>query len=185
MATAQDDGLDQVRRDLVDLVLREAGGRVAADPKSPVAQLLAGIVRREMAGAVEELRHGGAVVDTEALAEAIARRMGTPSSGASEFRSGSVSSGSNRTREIIIGCVAGAMAVIIFVGGFALGGGLTRPGPAPIVAPIVAPAGATVDPALLAPPATDGTAPAAPAPGLAPQSGDGATGMATQLRERP
>lgn len=177
MATAQDDGLDQIRRDLIDLVLREAGGRVAADPKSPVAQLLTGIVHREMAAAVDELRHVGAVVNTEALAEAIARRIGASSMGASEFRSMPVSSGSYRTREIIIGCVAAMLAVAIFVGGFALGGGLNRLQPAPAAIP----APALTDPALIAPSNTDGAVPAA-AP---PASGDGTTGMATQLRERP
>ncbi|HEX8470443.1 MAG TPA: hypothetical protein VF633_04975 [Brevundimonas sp.] len=176
MATAEDDGLDQIRRDLIELVLREAGGRVAADPKSPVAQLLAGIVRREMAGAVEELRHGGAVVDTEALAEAIARRMGSAPRG-QDFRSTSTASGANRTREIIVGCVAAVVAVAIFVGGFALGGGLTKVQPAPIAAQTEAP----VDPALVAPATSDGTVPTA----TPPVSGDGATGMANQLSERP
>lgn len=177
MATAEDDGLDQVRRDLVDLVLREAGGRVAADPKSPVAQLLAGIVRREMAGAVEELRHGGAVVNTEALAEAIARRIGASSGGVSEFRTASVSSGANRTREIIIGCIAALLAVSIFVGGFALGGGLNRQQ----LAAAPAPAQTLTDPTLIEPATTEATFPAA----TPPASGDGTTGMATQLRERP
>lgn len=177
MATAEDDGLDQIRRDLIDLVLREAGGRVAADPKSPVAQLLAGIVRREMAGAVEELRHGGAVVNTEALAEAIARRIGASSGGASEFRTASVSSGANRTREIIIGCIAAVLAIAIFVGGFALGGGLNRE--QPTAAP--APTQTVTDPTLVEPATPEGTVPAA----SAPTSGDGTTGMATQLRERP
>lgn len=177
MATAEDDGLDQVRRDLVDLVLREAGGRVAADPQSPVAQLLAGIVRREMAGAVEELRHGGAVVNTEALAEAIARRIGSGPRSAADFRSTSAPSGSNRTREIIIGCVAAVVAVAIFVGGFALGGGLTKAQPAPVTAP----SSAMVDPSPSGPATADGTVPAA----TPPTSGDGTTGMATQLRERP
>ena len=177
MATAEDDGLDQVRRDLVDLVLREAGGRVASDPKSPVAQLLAGIVRREMAGAVEELRHGGAVVDTEALADAIARRIGSSSLGATEFRSSSTASGSNRTREIIVGCVAAVVAVAIFVGGFALGGGLTKAQSAPAAVP----SGAPVDPSLASPMTVEGAVPTA----TPPVSGDGTTGMATQLRERP
>ena len=176
MATAEDDGLDQIRRDLVDLVLREAGGRVAADPKSPVAQLLTGIVRREMAGAVEELRHGGAVVNTEALADAIARRIGSSSGAGTEFRSPSAASGSNRTREIIIGCVAAAVGVAIFVGGFALGGGLTKAQPAPVAVP----SAAAVDPSLAAPATIDGAAPTA----TPPVSGDGTTGMATQLRER-
>ena len=176
MATAEDDGLDQVRRDLVDLVLREAGGRVASDPKSPVAQILAGIVRREMAGAVEELRHGGAVVDTEALADAIARRIGSSARGGQEFRPTSVASGPNRPREIIIGCVAAVLAVAIFVGGFALGGGLTKAQPAPVVQP-----SSVVDPSLTTPATADGTAPVV----VPPVSGDGSTGMATQLRERP
>lgn len=177
MATAEDDGLDQVRRDLVDLVLREAGGRVASDPKSPVAQLLAGIVRREMAGAVDELRHGGAVVDTEALADAIARRIGSSALSHREFHSASTASGSNRTREIITGCVAAVLAVAIFVGGFALGGGLTKAQPVPVVQPT----SIVVDPSLAAPAIA-----VAPAPTAAPPvSGDGSTGMATQLRERP
>ncbi|NBW10827.1 MAG: hypothetical protein EBR82_22645 [Caulobacteraceae bacterium] len=173
MATAQDDGLDQVRRDLIDLVLREAGGRVAADPKSPVAQLLAGIVRREMAGAVEELRHGGAVIDSEALAEAIARRIG----GGSDFRSLSAPSAPNRTREIIAACVAALIAVGIFVGGYALGGGLTKPEPAPATTPNV-----LVDPTLL-PPET-GLTPQGQAPAQAPASGAAPSGMATQLQEK-
>lgn len=177
MAKAEDDGLDQIRRDLVDLVLREAGGRVAADPRSPVAQLLANIVRREMAGAVEELRHGGAVVDTEALAEAIARRIGAAPRGGADLRSSSATSGSNRTREIVIGCVAAVVAVAIFVGGFALGGGLNRVQPTPVSPP----AEGLVDPALVTPAPAEGAAPAA----TPPVSGDGATGMATQLRERP
>lgn len=177
MATAQDDGLDQVRRDLIDLVLREAGGRVAADPKSPVAQLLAGIVRREMAGAVEELRHGGAVIDSEALAEAIARRIGTDPRGVADFRSGSAPSAPNRTRDIILIGVAALLAVAIFLGGFALGGGLEKLQPAP-----AAPTTTTVltDPNALPPATTDGLTPStAPATGAAP------SGMATQLQEGP
>jgi hypothetical protein len=175
MATAQDDGLDQIRRDLIDLVLREAGGRVAADPKSPVAQLLAGIVRREMSGAVEELRHGGAVIDSEALAEAIARRMGSDPRGSTDFRSGSAPSAPNRARDIILICVAALVAVGIFVGGFVLGGGLEklRPAPAPV------PTAVLVDPT--APATADGLTPSIT---TAP-SGAAPTGMATQLRERP
>jgi hypothetical protein len=179
MATAQDDGLDQVRRDLIDLVLREAGGRVAADPKSPVAQLLAGIVRREMAGAVEELRHGGAVIDSEALAEAIARRIGADPRGAGDFRSASAPSAPNRTRDIILIGAAALLAVAIFLGGFALGGGLEKLKPAPATVPTTV----LVDPTRVPPATTDGlipsTAPTAPAAGAAP------TGMATQLQERP
>jgi hypothetical protein len=176
MVTAQDDGLDQIRRDLVDLILREAGGRVAADPKSPVAQLLAGIVRREMAGAVEELRHGGAVIDSEALAEAIARRMGTSAYDASDFRSGSAPSTPNRMRDITLIGVAAVLAVAIFLGGFVLGGGLEklRPAPAPV------PTTLTLDPAAVPPATSDGLTPQpAPAAGSAP------TGMATQLQGRP
>ena len=181
MATAQDDGLDQVRRDLIDLVLREAGGRVAADPKSPVAQLLAGIVRREMAGAVEELRHGGAVIDSEALAEAIARRIGTDPRGATDFRSGSAPSAPNRTRDIILIGVAALLAVAIFLGGFALGGGLEKLQPAPAAATTV-----LADPNALPPATADGlTPPTAPATSTAPATGAAPTGMATQLQERP
>jgi hypothetical protein len=179
MATAQDDGLDQIRRDLIDLVLREAGGRVAADPKSPVAQLLAGIVRREMAGAVEELRHGGAVIDSEALAEAIARRIGTDPRGASDSRSGSASSAPNRMRDILLVCVAALVAVGIFVGGFALGGGLEKLKPAPVPVPA-----AVVDPNALPPATTDGLATTAPAT-TGPATGAAPTGMATQLQGRP
>jgi len=176
MATAQDDGLDQIRRDLIDLVLREAGGRVAADPKSPVAQLLTGIVRREMAGAVEELRHGGAVIDSEALAEAIARRIGTDPRGAADFRSSSASSAPNRTRDILLICVAALVAVAIFVGGFALGGGLETRQPAPAGVATTLP----LDPAAVPPATPDGLTPQpAPATGSAP------TGMATQLQGRP
>jgi len=174
MATAQDDGLDQVRRDLIDLVLREAGGRVAADPKSPVAQLLAGIVRGEMAGAVEELRHGGAVIDSDALAEAIARRIG---GGSPDFRSHSAASAPNRAREIIAACVAALIAVGIFVGGYALGGGLTKPEPAPTTTPNV-----LVDPTLL-PPET-GLAPQTQTPAQTPATGAAPSGMATQLQEK-
>jgi hypothetical protein len=179
MATAQDDGLDQIRRDLIDLVLREAGGRVAADPKSPVAQLLAGIVRREMAGAVEELRHGGAVIDSEALAEAIARRIGSDPRGAGDFRSGSVSSAPNRTRDIILIGAAALLAVAIFLGGFALGGGLEKLQPAPATVPTTV----LVDPASAAPGTADGLTPAPAA--TAPAAGAAPTGMATQLQERP
>ncbi|QTC92287.1 hypothetical protein [Brevundimonas goettingensis] len=178
MATAQDDGLDQVRRDLIDLVLREAGGRVAADPKSPVAQLLAGIVRREMAGAVEELRHGGAVIDSEALADAIARRMGTDPRGAADFRSGSTPSAPNRTRDIILIGVAALLAVAIFLGGFALGGGLEKLQPAPAAVPTTV----LTDPNALPPTTTDGLTPST---STAPATGAATTGMATQLQERP
>jgi hypothetical protein len=176
MATVQDDGLDQIRRDLIDLVLREAGGRVAADPKSPVAQLLTGIVRREMAGAVEELRHGGAVIDSEALAEAIARRIDVAPRG--DFRSTSTASSPGRMRDIILICIAAVVAVAIFLGGFALGGGLTKLQPAP------APSNALTDPALIPQATGDGLTPQTGTAPTAPPTGAAPSGMANQLQGR-
>lgn len=159
-----DDGLDRLRRDLADLVLREAGGRVAADPASPLAQLLTSIVRREMGAAVEALRQDP---DTD---------IGGLRGG---YGGHAEPAAPNRRRDAMIAGLAAVLAVLIFGGGFVAGGGLEKlkPAPVPVVtAPaVVDPAGvdaASVDPAAVAPAGGAGTV-------------DGTTGMATQLQGRP
>ncbi|CAN5309203.1 hypothetical protein BH10PSE2_BH10PSE2_24540 [soil metagenome] len=187
-----DDGLDGLRRDLIDLVLREAGGRVAADATSPVARLLTGIVRREMATAVDILRR-----DEAARGSPSVQTYADPG-----FRSGGIGPlPANRARDAMLLGGGAVAALLLFGAGYLTAGLLARPTAVPVVAApaSIDPTQAEADPAAIAAATTAATvSPPARASTVAPvqagraQAGsppagsvDGSTGMATQLRDRP
>lgn len=173
-AASGDDGLDDLRADLVRMILNEAGQAVNRSPDLPLSMTLVRAIERQAAQSAQNAAER--IPTAEALSDAvldvvgpelirIARAAGTGDTVAMARRR---SQDGLQSRTLIGGGVAVLAGILLFVAGFVTARLLPdKPVATPPVAttPATDPA-AVVDPA--APPTTAATPGAAPAPATRP-----------------
>lgn len=172
--TQPSDDLDELRADLAQFVLREAGQAVARDPALPLSAALTQAIHQEAEKAAQ--RHQDMLPRPEALSasvmDVLRPQLIEVVQAAAQQDAGALSRRGGRGASLslpVVGAIAIAVALLAFAGGFGVARFLTpAPAPQPAVVepalPPTAPAGDLIatDPATTVPTDPAATAPAGP-----------------------
>lgn len=140
-AAAQDDGLDELRAELAEFVLREAGTRIAERPDLPLSGALVAAISAEVGRAVEAQRQ--TLPSAADLAEGVLRELRPElgairaargedglSSGYYGERAEAAATSSAGTKPVLILVAVAVVALLLGgLGGYALAGGFSKPEP--------------------------------------------------------